>query len=145
MKQNDDLFHTFTVAKITMDCDFNPGYIPVKVLQSSNYDVEYITTSNIINSSNVQENELLTSNYEVEYISDTIDIINTSNITTYLKDDNGEYLYENLLDSNGDVVYDFEYEMKYIKLDGTIIDKEEYENSSNVYRMALVGSCYKCS
>jgi len=145
MKQNDDLLHSYTVAKITMDCDFNPGYIPVKVLQSSNYDVEYITTSNIISSSNVQENELLTSNYEVEYISDTIDIINTSNITTYLKDDNGEYLYENLLDSNGDVVYDFEYEMKYIKLDGTIIDKEEYENSSNAYRMALVGSCYKCS
>ena len=145
MKQNDDLFHTFTVAKITMDCDFNPGYIPVKVLQSSNYDVEYITTSNIINSSNVQENEVLTSNYEVEYISDTIDIINTSNITTYLKDDNGEYLYENLLDSNGNVVYDFEYEMKYIKLDGTITDAEEFTNGSNVYRMALVGSCYKCS
>ena len=26
-----------------------------------------------------------------------------------------------------------------------IIDKEEYTNSSDAYRMALVGSCYKCS
>ena len=24
MRQNDDLLHSYTVAKITMDCDFNP-------------------------------------------------------------------------------------------------------------------------
>jgi hypothetical protein len=28
MKQNDDILHNYTVAKITMDCDFNPRYVP---------------------------------------------------------------------------------------------------------------------
>jgi hypothetical protein len=35
--------------------------------------------------------------------------------------------------------------MKYVRLDGTITDADEYANVSNVYRMALVGGCYKCS
>jgi hypothetical protein len=28
MKQGDDILHNYTVAKITMDCDFNPLYVP---------------------------------------------------------------------------------------------------------------------
>jgi hypothetical protein len=27
MKQNDDFLHNYTVAKITIDCDFNPKYV----------------------------------------------------------------------------------------------------------------------
>jgi len=27
-KQDDDVLHNYTVAKITMDCDFNPRYVP---------------------------------------------------------------------------------------------------------------------
>jgi hypothetical protein len=27
-KQSDDILHNYTVAKITMDCDFNPKYVP---------------------------------------------------------------------------------------------------------------------
>lgn len=29
MKQDDDILHNYTVAKATMDCDFNPNYIPI--------------------------------------------------------------------------------------------------------------------
>ena len=95
MKQDDTLLRNYTVAKITMDCDFNPAYIPIKVFHSI--------------------------------------------------DENGEYIYENQLDDNGNIMYDYEYEMKYIKLDGTITDADDYATGNNVYRMALVGSCYKCS
>ena len=28
-KQDDDILHNYTVAKITMDCDFNPRYVPI--------------------------------------------------------------------------------------------------------------------
>jgi len=28
VKQDDDVLHNYTVAKITMDCDFNPRYVP---------------------------------------------------------------------------------------------------------------------
>ena len=33
MKQDDDLLHNYTVAKITMDCDFNPQLIPIEVIK----------------------------------------------------------------------------------------------------------------
>ena len=95
MKQDDTLLRNYTVAKITMDCDFNPAYIPIKVFHSI--------------------------------------------------DENGEYIYENQLDDNCNIMYDYEYEMKYIKLDGTITDADDYVTGNNVYRMALVVSCYKCS
>jgi len=150
MKQDDDLLRSYTVAKITMDCDFNPAYIPVKVLQSSNYDIEYETTSNIVNTSNYEvefitsSNTTFTSNLTTEYTTE-VKIVNTSNVEKYFKDENGEYIYVNQLDDKGNIIYDYEYEMKYVRLDGTITDENEYTNGSNVYRMALVGGCYKCS
>ena len=33
MKQDGDLLHNYTVAKITMDCDFNPQLIPIEVIK----------------------------------------------------------------------------------------------------------------
>ena len=140
MKQEDDLVHSYTVAKITMDCDFNPEYIPVEVIRSSNYEVEYIGTSNIILGWESKE----TSNVEYQGTSN-VEYKGTSNVIVYPKDEEGEYIYENEYDEKGEIVYDYEYEMRYVRLDGTIITKEEYENSSNAYRMALVGSSYKCS
>jgi hypothetical protein len=72
MQQDDDLLHSYTVAKIRMDCYFNPYYIPI--------------------------------------------------------------------------VYYYEYDMKYIKLDGTLVDKIYYEaNQDHTYKMAFVGCSYKCS
>jgi hypothetical protein len=35
-KQNDDVLHNYTVAKITMDCDFNPATQPVQQILRSN-------------------------------------------------------------------------------------------------------------
>jgi len=161
MKQDDDLLRSCTVAKITMDCDFNPGLIPVKVLQSSNCDVEYTTTSNILHTSNYEAECTITSNissfasnYDIECVitsnlsieyTTVVETVQTSNNTIYPRDENGEYIYENRLDIDGNIIYDYEYEMKYIKLDGTITNEDEYTNGSNVYRMALVGGCYKCS
>jgi hypothetical protein len=113
MKQDDDLLHNYTVAKITMDCDFNPEYIPVQVIKQ----VEYT-----INSSNVA----------------------TSNMI----DENGDPVYEYKLDENSNIVYDYEYDMKYIKLDGTIVSKDYYEINceiEKIYKMAFVGCSYKCS
>ena len=49
-KQDDDILHNYTVAKITMDCDFNPPDIPVqrivKELSNVNYWVK-TTYSNV--------------------------------------------------------------------------------------------------
>jgi len=40
MKQSDDLQHNYTVAKATMDCDFMPKLLPVKVIATSNILIE---------------------------------------------------------------------------------------------------------
>jgi hypothetical protein len=43
MKQNDDIIHNYTVAKITMDCDFNPQVQPVRKAVKEMKDVNYWT------------------------------------------------------------------------------------------------------
>jgi len=98
MKQDDDLVHGYTVGKATMDCDFNPKKIPVKILTK---------------------------------IGDVYD-----------KDSDGNYIYSDLLDDNGEVIYEDEYEIKYITLDGTIIDSSD---ASDVYKIAFIGCSYTCS
>ncbi len=35
MKQDDDVLRNYTVAKITMDCDFNPQWITVEVMKQN--------------------------------------------------------------------------------------------------------------
>jgi hypothetical protein len=134
MKQDDDFLHTYTVAKITMDCDFNPQLIPVQVIKQEEYTVW--NTSNIQNvydSSNIDSN---TSN---------ITIMTSNIMTSNVLDENGYPVYEYKLDESSNIVYDYEYDMKYIKLDGEIVDKEYYLNNSNVYRLAFCGCSYKCS
>ena len=122
MRQDDDIPHNYTVGKITMDCDFNPALVPVQVLLTSNYEVQYTTTSNVMNTngSNIE-------NYKVE-------IQNTSNETIYFKDENGDYIYTDLL-IGGNIVYEPEYEVR------DVIDI----NTSNMYKMAFVGCTYNCS
>jgi hypothetical protein len=101
-KQSDDILHKYTVAKITIDCDFNPKYVPKP---------------------------------------------------TILKDENGQNildLYDQLqwmneIDDSGNIVYEYEYNIKYINNKALDITYEEYiENFSNSYIAAYVGCTYHC-
>jgi len=93
MRQEDDLVHSYTVGKATMNCDFDPKRIPVKMLSST---------------------------------------------------DNNTYI--DLLDNEGNIVYEDEYEIKYIRSDGRITDKNDYNtNPGEVFRMAFIGCTYTCS
>ena len=84
MKQDGDLLHNYTVAKITMNCDFNPRKIPLQ---------KYV------------------------YLNGEIQL-----------DNNGDYLLEYEYDIDNNIVYETEYQIKYIKNDGTIISENEYNN-----------------
>ena len=94
MKQDSEFLTNYTVAKITMDCDFNPQMEKSMVL-----------------------------NKETE-----------------------EYKEE--LDDSGNVIMLPEYNMKYVKLDGTIITQQQYtqlkSQGQQVYKMAFVGCTYHC-
>ena len=106
MKQDDDLLHNYTVAKITMDCDFNPS------IRSKRKVI-------------LQEN----SEGELDAVVDS----------------NGYFQWEDIEDEN-----EYSYEIKYIRLNGTIITKEVYDqekavdSNAQVYKMAFVGCTYHC-
>ena len=140
MKQDDDLLHNYTVAKITMDCDFNPQYIPIEVIKQHEYNMTI--TSNITNT--IKYFDKISSNMLSSNITSTIYI--PSLATSNTLDQEGNLVYEYQRDANSNIIYDYEYDMKYIKLDGTIVDKIYYEaNKDHTYRMAFVGCTYKCS
>jgi hypothetical protein len=104
-KQDDDLLHNYTVAKITMDCDFHPQLEPLRKIQTDASGISIL-------------------------------------------DENHNPLYENCLDASGNIQYVYEYEMKYIDIEGNILSKEVYEtrksDGENVYKMAFVACTYHC-
>lgn len=94
MKQDSEFLTNYTVAKITMDCEFEP----------------------VIESSMIWNDE---------------------------KEE-----YQQKINEQGETEYVPEYNMKYIKIDGTVIEKHEYDTlkteGEQVYRMAFVGCTYHC-
>ena len=128
MAQDDDILHSYTVAKITMDCDFEPKLIPIEMIKQQEY--EYWGTSNI---------------YDENVVGKYIEVPKLYFGSSNVLDSQGNPVYEYKRDENNEIVYDWEYDMKYIKLDGTYVDRGYYLNNSNVYRMAFVGCSYKCS
>lgn len=257
MKQKDDILHNYTVAKMIINCDFNPKYIPMKEQLTSNYYINYTNcnltsniletklyknfhtvdnvnikyrydmycsnidnykceykdffTSNIeyilVENSNINGLDIFTSNiynsnilyYITNYsniqcpnynIMDvnkeekniycykcekhnvikekiyygTSNYISYSNIlynnkiiyssnymiekTINIYDDNGYPIYKNKLDINSNIVYDYEYDIKYIDINGNIKNYNDYTSnnmSSNIYRMALLDCKIVCS
>jgi len=152
MRQNSDSLKNYTVAKATCSIDFDniQSYPLEKVKQ------EYIYTSNIeISTSNIQTSNLIyTSNYDesnVLYITSNIEIsnqeINVSNIIVKSNLENclsnGDLIYEIQYDDNSNIIYEPEYDFKYIKLDGTIIDYNQY-NSNVDFIMCMIGATYHC-
>jgi hypothetical protein len=76
MKQDDDLLHNYTVAKITMDCDFSPKMIPLEKVKTFT-DASTNIVNNVIDEDGnlVYEYELDASGniiYEPEYEVKTI-------------------------------------------------------------------------
>ena len=62
--------------------------------------------------------------------------------------ENLELIEELVYDNDNNIMYEYRYMLKYIRLNGDIIDKLRYEIelSSNleVYKMAFVGCTYHC-
>jgi hypothetical protein len=127
MKQDDDLLHNYTCAKITMDCDFEPKLVPIEIVKNVEY-TEY--TSNYY-SSNYQYFEESTSNMMTQHIDDFV--ISSRTFTSNILDIEGNPIYEYKLDESSNILYDYEYEVK------TVI------HNNIEYKMAFVGCTYKMS
>jgi hypothetical protein len=76
-KQDDDILHNYTVAKITMDCDFNPVTQPVEIMKQEMGEVNYWVRTNYENVSEEDYSNLTSEN-------------RTTKIETYYSNENGE-------------------------------------------------------
>jgi hypothetical protein len=168
-QDDDDVLRAHTVAKITMDCDFDPPIIP-------KYRIKKRTVSKRIESTRVETREVSETVFDdvaQRYVRKTVTkeetVTNTEEVPVY-DEITGEIIPgetvtvpimieqavdENDLDEDGNLQWEpipgeFEpaYAMRYLRADGTVITKAEYESSSSsdlpVYRAAFVGCTYHC-
>ena len=124
-KQDDDVLHNFTVAKITMDCDFTGSNVAVQTIKREQTGTQIITED--------AWNQLV----EYDRYSNVED-----EITTYYQVQRGG----NVLDENGQLQFEDKtgateepYERRFLTTDGTQTDEA---NAAHI--AAFVGCTYHC-
>ena len=163
-KQDDDLLHNYTVAKITMNCDFQPQLIYKEQIKrefvnittdpgnsphdiSGNYFVEntheilYGKIRTIDASGNIEEGMI--SDYQNNHY--ILDIDASNNLISAQKnvlDENGEIQWENTTEQ------EHAYQIRHIDPSGNILTEEDYNAkiaaSEEAYIAAFVGCTYHC-
>ena len=164
VKQEDDILHNYTVAKITMNCNFNPTLQKVKRIKKKLTEVKYwVYVSNVTVTKeeydNLQPefrriiqdedgNDIYQTNDRTEWTHNPVEedgIIPFTEIRNELQND---------LDEHGQIQWEdtdeFEkaYKIRYILPDGTQISEEDYTTklsaNEEVYISAFVGCTYHC-
>jgi hypothetical protein len=162
MRQNSDSLKNYSVAKATCSVDFNniqsyplekvkQEYIYTSNIKAVESNIEIIEPlSNLAYYSNVDENSnmVITSNYEFSSNVIKTETINVSNlvINSNLEnclDSNGDLIYEIQYDENSNIIYESEYEIKYIDIQGNILDIDQYDSNIH-YIMCFIGCTYHC-
>ncbi len=113
-KQNDDLLHNYTVAKITNGCNFSLTKIIKQKLK-------------------------------IEVLQDN----SGNNYNNILYTNNNEFQYEYDLDESGNIIYNYEYDTRFLDENSNILSgEEEYlsrlNNGENVFIACFVGCTYHC-
>ena len=134
MKQDDDLLHNYTVAKVTMDCDFSDVSLDYKTLSVQEQDLKYYR------------------NGEKVLTEDAYYDLSEEEKKKYTEFTDKEYVVQR--DSEGYLVWktgeevEVQYKVRYLLPDGTLLSKEEYaecmENGNTAYIAAFVGCTYHC-
>ena len=120
MKQDDDLLHNYTVAKITMDCDFNPSEIPVQRLRRTQGTKRYWRPS---------------SGEETTQEKDGFDeLIEREELVNEL-DEHGQIQWED--DPSG--ATENAYKIRYLDAEGVQTDEAHH-----VHKAVFVGCTYHC-
>jgi len=123
-KQDDDVLHNFTVAKITMDCDFTGSNVAVQTIKREQTGTQIITED--------AWNQLV----EYDRYSNVED-----GITVYY-----QRLFENVLDVNGQLQWEDKtgateasYKRRFLAADSTETDEANADHIA-----AFVGCTYHC-
>ena len=117
---------------------------------------DYMTTASIPGYATKQNGEYLT-NYTVAKITRDCDFTNPQTPKYIIKrdingqnvlDNNGRLIWEQDVGPSGEPLFEDSYRMRYLRPDGTVVSKSEYEmaiqNGEEVYRAAFIGCTYHC-
>ena len=148
MKQDDDILHNYTVAKILMDCDFNPVTQPKRTIRKESRMIDYWIRYGDVKINEEEYNTLPDSRRkiieDVHYRIDQMDV---------RKEDpeKDTFVYEqredmvNVLDEHGEFQWEETgetekaYKIRYLDADGNITDE-----ANAVHIAAFVGCTYHC-
>jgi hypothetical protein len=151
-KQDDDFLHNYTVAKITMDCDFNPQLKQKKRILRRVIDFTFDMSSN--NYYDVSGNDTIYTKPTLDD-NDKIDEYKNPHYTIVVDDSyNLIEARQNVLDANGEIQWEDTdeqeraYEIRHLDPSGNIITEQEYNTkiaaSEEAYIAAFVGCTYHC-
>ena len=151
-KQDSIFIANYTVAKITMDCDFQPSLQFIKEIRTININFTSIDNNN--NYYHATTNELIyTKPYDEE--NNGIDVYRNKKYNLIVDEsDNLVSVTQNILDSNGEIQWEdtteqeYAYEIRYVDPSGNILTKEQHDstilNGGSAYIAAFVGCTYHC-
>ena len=157
MKQNNDILHNYTVAKILMDCDFNPVTQPKRIIKKEPKMVDYWILYGDVKITEEEYNTLPDSQRkiadDVHYRIDQMEVVKED-------PEKDGFVYEqredivNVLDEHGQFQWEDSgetekaYKVRYLLPDGTQISEEEYTTKAlaneEVYIAAFAGCTYHC-
>ena len=146
-KQDSEFLANYSVAKITMDCDFQPPLQYIKQVKKVNFDFTSDASGNYFdmsgnllfgydNSGNkVNKNTV----YDLEFEGDSLNLIS---VKQNILDENGEIQWEDTTEQ------ETKYEIRHIDPSGNILTEEQYNTKiaagEEAYIAAFVGCTYHC-
>jgi hypothetical protein len=146
-KQDSEFLANYTVAKITMDCDFDPVTQPVQIIRKELGDVNYWVNTTYENVSEEEYSNLTEENRQI--VDGVYQKITKEESKTEQEGWELEIRQElvNVLDEHGQIQWEDDpsgatekaYKIRYLDADGNITDE-----ANHVYKAAFVGCTYHC-
>jgi hypothetical protein len=145
-KQTDDVLHNFTVAKITMDCDFEPVTQPIQIIRKEMGDVNYWVKTTYENVTEEEYSNLVDENRQI--VDGVYQKITKEESETEQEGWELEVRQElvNALDEHGQIQWEDHptetekaYKIRYLDASGVETDEE-----NAVHIAAFVGCTYHC-
>ena len=145
-KQDSDSLKNYTVAKITMDCDFDPVTQPVQIIRKELSNVNYWVKTTYENVTEEEYSNLADENRQI--VDDIYQEITKEESKTEQEGYELEVRQElvNVLDEHGQLQWEDHptetekaYKIRYLDADGNITDE-----ANHVYKAAFVGCTYHC-
>lgn len=146
-RQDSEFLANYTVAKITMDCDFDPVTQPIKIIKKEMGDVNYWVNKTYVNVTEEEYSNLTDENRRI--VDDVYQKINKEESKTEQEGWELEVRQElvNVLDEHGQIQWEDDpsgatekaYKIRYLDANGV-----ETDEANHVYKAAFVGCTYHC-